>query len=66
MESAISTRHESASTILTQFASVLTQIFLSAFAGVQSAENKERQKNDNKTNVNYLFMVQKQNTYEHK
>ena len=46
MESVTNTRHESASTILTQSASVLTQIFLSAFVGVQSAENKERQKNE--------------------
>ena len=46
MESVTNTKHESASTILTLFASVLTQIFLSAFAGVLSAENIERQNNE--------------------
>lgn len=68
MECATSTRQRqrSAKLTFTLFVSVLTQIFLSAYVGALSAENKERQNNDNKTNANYLLMVQKQNTYEHK
>ena len=57
MECVTNTKHESVLTTRTQFALVLTQISLSAFVGALSAENIERQKNDYKTNVNYLFMV---------
>jgi hypothetical protein len=46
MECVISTRQKSALPTFTQFASVLTQIFLSAFAGALNAENIERQKNE--------------------
>jgi hypothetical protein len=48
MECATNTkqRQRSALPTFTLFASVLTQIFLSAFVGAQSAENIERQKNE--------------------
>jgi hypothetical protein len=48
MECATSTRQRQRSALLTftLFASVLTQIFLSAYAGALSAENKERQNNE--------------------
>jgi hypothetical protein len=48
MECVTSTRQKQRSALptFTLFASVPTQISLSAFAGVQSAENKERQKNE--------------------
>jgi hypothetical protein len=46
MECVTNTRQKSALPTFTLFASVLTQIFLSAFVGVLSAENTERQKNE--------------------
>ena len=48
MECATSTRQRQRNALLTftLFASVLTQIFLSACAGALSAENKERQNNE--------------------
>jgi hypothetical protein len=46
MECVTNTRQKSALPTFTLFALVLTQIFLSAFAGAQSAENIERQKNE--------------------
>ena len=48
MECVTSTRQRQRSALptFTLSASVLTQIFLSAFVGAQSAENTERQKNE--------------------
>jgi hypothetical protein len=48
MECATSTKQRQRSALLTFTLSalVLTQIFLSAYAGALSAENKERQKNE--------------------
>jgi hypothetical protein len=48
MECATSTRQRQRSALLTFTLSVLvlTQIFLSAYAGALSAENKERQNNE--------------------